>query len=153
MADIFRKENLRCRVPAEDWRSAVRAGGGILVQAGSVAECYVPLMLRVIEEYGPYMVIAPGLAVLHGPPGKGVLRTDMAFMTLDKPVCFGSENDPVSLLLILAAEDPRSHLAALEMAARVMAPSGIREQLAAARTEAEMDCLLNGEQTEMRCIL
>lgn len=145
MAEVFKKENLRCGVLVADWQDAVRAGGNILVRAGSVTERYMEQMLQVILEYGPYMVIAPGLAVLHGPPGPEVIRTDMAFMTLQNPVCFGCPNDPVNLLLILGARDSQSHLAALEMAVRVLASRQIRDRLASARTEEELACLLNRE--------
>ena len=36
---------------------------------------YADAMIRVIEEFGPYVVIAPGLALAHARPGDDVLRT------------------------------------------------------------------------------
>lgn len=145
MAGVFKRENIRCRYLAANWRMAVRAGGEILVESGSVTEQYVDGMVRVIEDYGPYMVVAPGLAVVHGPPGENVIRPDLAFMTLEKPVCFGCGNDPVSLLLVFAATDAQTHLAALSRAARVLDPLRTRELLAAARTDAELEYLLNDQ--------
>jgi PTS system ascorbate-specific IIA component len=59
-------------------------------------------MRRVLQELGPYAVIAPGIALLHARPDDGVLAPCLALITLSRAVEFGSEqNDPVDLVFAL----------------------------------------------------
>lgn len=50
---------------ASDWRAAVRLAGAALVRSGVARPGYADKMIRMIEEHGPYVVIAPGLALAH----------------------------------------------------------------------------------------
>ncbi|MDU7768505.1 MAG: PTS sugar transporter subunit IIA, partial [Serratia marcescens] len=51
-----------------------------------------------------------GLAMPHGRPEEGVLKTGFALVTLKTPVCFGDEdNDPIDILITLAAVDAKTH--------------------------------------------
>jgi PTS system ascorbate-specific IIA component len=57
------------------------------------------------------MVIAPGIALAHARPSEAVLGTGLSLITLSEPVVFGSEaNDPVRLVIGLAAVDHDSHI-------------------------------------------
>ena len=101
-------------VRAADWRAAVRAAGNLLEASGATEARYTEAMLRAAEELGPYIVIAPGLALPHARPEDGARRACMAVITLDPPVAFGSpENDPVRVVIALGAADADGHVLAL----------------------------------------
>ena len=53
---------------ARDWRGAVEAAGRALNASGATDAGYGTDMVRMIEEHGPYVVIAPGLALAHARP-------------------------------------------------------------------------------------
>ncbi|WDU82798.1 PTS sugar transporter subunit IIA [Caloramator sp. Dgby_cultured_2] len=60
------------------------------------------------------MVIAPGIVLAHARPENGVKKLSMSLITLKNPINFGSElNDPVKLIITLAAIDSKTHLKAL----------------------------------------
>ena len=85
---------------ASDWRAAVRLAGLALANSGAALPSYADEMIRMIEEHGPYVVIAPGLALAHARPGPAVLADGFAVVTLATPVAFGHpHNDPVSVVL------------------------------------------------------
>ncbi|HWM32596.1 MAG TPA: PTS sugar transporter subunit IIA, partial [Pseudolysinimonas sp.] len=46
---------------APDWRAAVRLAAAGLARTGAAAPEYADEMIRMIDEHGPYVVIAPGL--------------------------------------------------------------------------------------------
>ena len=107
-------------VHAADWRDAVRQVGAALVRGGAAKPGYAGEMVRMIEEHGPYVVIAPGLALAHARPGPDVLADGMAVVTLDEPVAFGHpHNDPVSVVLGLAILSPAGHLESVASLANV----------------------------------
>ncbi|MFO6427822.1 PTS sugar transporter subunit IIA [Escherichia coli] len=47
---------------------------------------YYQAILDGVEQFGPYFVIAPGLAMPHGRPEEGVKKTGFSLVTLKKPL-------------------------------------------------------------------
>lgn len=114
------------RADAEDWRAAVRLSGAALVAAGATRPGYSDEMIRMIEEHGPYVVIAPGLALAHARPGPEVLADGLSVVTLATPVVFGHpHNDPVSVVLGLAIRHSDSHLASVAAIANLFNDSSV----------------------------
>lgn len=118
---------------AADWRSAVALAGAALVASGAAKPGYTVEMIRMIEEHGPYVVIAPGLALAHARPGSEVNADGLAIVTLAVPVNFGHpHNDPVNVILGLAIKDTVGHLEAIADLANVFNDSTAIADLAAA---------------------
>ncbi|HEY0248931.1 MAG TPA: PTS sugar transporter subunit IIA [Gryllotalpicola sp.] len=124
---------------AADWRSAVRLAGDALVRAGSASASYPDRMIRVVDEFGAYIVVAPGLALAHARPGPDVTRDGISVVTLAAPVAFGHpHNDPVSVVVGLATASPDSHVALVAELANVFNDPSAIPALAAARTADEV---------------
>ena len=124
---------------AADWRAAVRVAGGALVSMGAARDGYSDEMIRMIEEHGPYVVIAPGLALAHARPGPDVLADGLAVVTLEQPVPFGHpHNDPVRVVLGLAILRVETHLASVAAIANIFNDSDAVSALAAATTPDEV---------------
>jgi PTS system ascorbate-specific IIA component len=68
-------------------------------------------MVAVLESHGPYIVIAPGIALAHSKPSELIIETGLSLLTLGESVVFGNAaNDPVQLVIGLAAIDHDSHM-------------------------------------------
>jgi len=138
-------EAIEIAATAGDWRAAVRLAGDRLVLAGAATPAYADEMIRMIEEHGPYVVIAPGLALAHARPGPEVLGDGLAIVTLAEPVNFGHpHNDPVSVVLALAIKTADAHLAAVAELANVFNDSNAIQALAAAETVADVQAIMGG---------
>lgn len=125
-------------VPAADWRVAVRAAGVDLVTAGAVGRAYVEELVRQIEQSGPFCVVAPGVALPHAKASAVVRRDALAIVVLDEPVAFGHpHNDPVRVVVGIAATSPKRHLQILAELANALDASGVIDRLAAATTRDE----------------
>jgi len=130
---------IELRADAADWRAAVAVAGRVLSRIGAATDAYGAEMVRMIEEHGPYVVIAPGLALAHARPGPEVRADGLAIVTLATPVSFGHpHNDPVSVVLGLAIATADEHLAAVAELANVFNDSSAIVDLAAATTAAEV---------------
>lgn len=126
---------IRLHVPATDWRGAVRASGEALVAAGITMPAYTDQMIATVEQLGPYIVIAPGIALAHARPSEAVRRPGLSWVTLAQPVRFGhKDNDPVTLVVGLAAPDSSSHVQALATLAELLEDPARRAALLAAKT-------------------
>jgi PTS system ascorbate-specific IIA component len=130
-------------VAADDWRGAVRAAGAALTACGSTEPAYADEMIRMIEEHGPYVVIAPGLALAHARPGPTVLKDGFAVVTLSTPVDFGHPyNDPVSVIVALAVVSSEAQIALVAELANVFNDSSAITDLAAATSVTDVRRIL-----------
>ncbi|NRD25389.1 PTS sugar transporter subunit IIA [Frigoribacterium sp. VKM Ac-2836] len=126
-----------------DWRDAVRVAGHALVDSGAAREGYGDEMVRMIDEHGPYVVIAPGLVLAHARPGDDVVRDGLAVVTLAEPVPFGHpHNDPVSVVLGLAIVTVGGHLESIADLANVFNEASVIPALAAATSVDEVRRLM-----------
>lgn len=120
---------------ASDWRDAVRLAGDALVESGSTGDEYTGQMLAAIDTLGPYIVIAPGIAIAHSRPSAAVVRSGLSWVRLASPVEFGHKlNDPVRLVIGLAARDHNDHLEVMSAIAAALANAEVSEELASAST-------------------
>jgi PTS system ascorbate-specific IIA component len=144
LADAFGSGSITLGVPAADWREAIAASGHGLINSDCAGEEYTQSMIQAVEELGPYIVIAPGLALAHARPGPSVLKTGMSLAVLAKPVAFGNEaNDPVSLVFGLAALDHDKHLELLAAFANRASAEGFVNSVLSCGTETEIRALLS----------
>ena len=115
LSDYITSDLIKLQVEVADWQGALRAGGEMLIQAGLCEPRYIEAMIDAVNDLGPYMVLAPGIALAHARPEDGVLKMGMSIMTLATPVEFGAEeNDPVKLVISFGGVDNKSHLGMLQ---------------------------------------
>ena len=144
----FGEGSLAVAVSATDRESAIRASGELLVASGRATPEYVEQMVAAVEEFGPYIVIAPGIALAHARPTEAVLETGLSLAILEAPIEFGSHNDPVSLVFGLAAKDHDSHLEVLAALAENLSDEAFVKSLLNALTIDELRLLLSTQTAE-----
>jgi PTS system ascorbate-specific IIA component len=111
LASSFGPDSLAIVDTLADRTEAIRLSGELLERSGRVGPEYVSSMLAAVEKFGPYIVIAPGIALAHGKSEDGVIQTGLSLLVIREPIVFGHElNDPVSLVVGLAARDHDSHI-------------------------------------------
>ena len=111
LQDLLSEDNVSFRYPAETWEDVIRHGGQLMVDAGFTEPTYTEAMIDVVRDMGPYIVLAPGLAMPHARPEMGAKQVGTALVTLEKPIDFGSpENDPVSVAVFLCAPNKDEHI-------------------------------------------
>ncbi|AGB20096.1 BglG family transcription antiterminator [Thermoanaerobacterium thermosaccharolyticum] len=114
LKDLLTERTIKLNVEVKDWEEAVKVGGELLEQDGAIEHRYIDAMINSVKEIGPYIVIAPGIAMPHARPEAGVKKIGMSLITLKNPVNFGNkENDPVKIVVCLCAVDHSAHLKAL----------------------------------------
>lgn len=150
LSDLVDPAAILLDAPASDWREAIRLSGDLLVSTSATTAAYTDAMIRTVEEHGPYIVLTPGFALAHSRPDESVHRTAMSFVRLAEPLPFGHEaNDPVTLVMALAAADASAHQAALAALAGVLAdPEGRRALEEAATPDAVLAALGAGSSAE-----
>jgi PTS system ascorbate-specific IIA component len=146
LSELLTDETIALDEEAGDWQEAIRLAGGLLESAGIAAPAYTQAMVDSVHQNGPYIVLAPGFAFPHARPSEAVHRTGMSWVRLASPVEFGSRaNDPVTLVVALAATDSSTHQQAMASLATVLTDSSLRASLDEATSPAEVHAILRGD--------
>ncbi len=99
------------------WEEAIRASIAPLVAADACTDQYAEVIIERIKTHGPYIVLAPELALPHAEDCEHVKRSAVCFVKFNQPVCF-AEEDPYDfsevksarLFFALSSEDELQHL-------------------------------------------
>lgn len=99
---------------AADWQDAIKIACKPLINNKLIEPQYIDAIIKSHEKIGPYYVLGPGIAMPHARPEDGVNQLSLGLTVIKQGVEFGSEgNDPIKLLIVLAATDSNSHIGAI----------------------------------------
>ena len=128
---------------ATDWRDAINQAGKLLETSGAITADYTAAMITSVEENGPYIVVAPGFAFAHARPSAAVNRTAISWVRLQEPIEFGHDsNDPVNLVVALAAEDDKAHTQSMKELAKLLGNKDARAKLDSVSSVDELRAVL-----------
>ncbi|MCD4838345.1 BglG family transcription antiterminator [Neobacillus sedimentimangrovi] len=128
----------------ESWEEAIRMAAKPLVADQSIQTSYVEAMIENVKEMGPYIVIAPGIALPHARPDAGVNKLGMSFLRLKESCSFSDKPDhQVHLFFVLAAVDNETHLKALSQLSNMLSDGTTLEKLKTAQTAGEVEEIIN----------
>jgi ascorbate PTS system EIIA or EIIAB component len=130
------------RRPVDDWQAAIRLSCSLLEKDGAVTAVYADRCIAMVEEHGPYIVLAPGIALAHARPQDGVIRLGVSVATLSEPVSFGhNDNDPVDVVFAFGSPDNDQHVELLSKLAQLLL-GGLADRLRDAEDDATARSLL-----------
>ncbi|MBC2102925.1 BglG family transcription antiterminator [Listeria marthii] len=143
LEELLPKERIIFQESVADWREAIQVASKSLQQEGYISRNYQQAMIENIEKLGPYIVIAPGIALPHASVDDGAYRVGMSLLRLDKPVSFSSKaKDQVRLIIVLASIDSYTHINALSQLTNLIMKHHLLEQIEQAESAAEIAAML-----------
>ena len=131
-------------VDATDWADAIGKATRLLVTAGAATALYADQCIDLVRRHGPYIVVAPGIALAHARPEDGAHAVGLSVVLLRHPVRFGHvTNDPVDLVFAFASPSHDAHVDLLAALARRLT-RGLADDLRHAPTNEAATALLQG---------
>jgi len=97
----------------DSWEEAVAASCQPLIEDGSITAEYIDAIIKSVNEFGPYIVIAPNICIPHAMAGgPGVNRSAVSMMKTRYPVSFevGNPEKDAQLFFVLAAQEADEHM-------------------------------------------
>ncbi|OCG23198.1 PTS ascorbate-specific transporter subunit IIA [Gilliamella sp. wkB108] len=110
---LIENNSILLKADAANWQEAVKLGTDMLVASKAIEPRYYDAIIHCVKTMGPYIIIAPNLAMPHARPEDGVNHTAFALVTLNKPVYFDGEEEPVDVLVTLAGSTSDEHMQGL----------------------------------------
>lgn len=144
LKDLLTKEMVQYINEASNWREAVQIASKPLLKNNSISESYIDAMIANIENLGPYIVIAPDIALPHARPEDGVNQIGMSLLKLKNSVWFSDqEKHRVRLIFVLAAVDNEKHLRALSQLTTMLSDQEVFDKLLHTESVDEIMQLIN----------
>ncbi len=110
---LIENNSIALQASATTWEQAIKIGTDMLIASGAIQPSYHDAIIQSVKTLGPYIVIAPQLALPHARPENGVNRTAFALVTLQQPIVFDDEDEPVDVLITLAGSSSDEHMEGL----------------------------------------
>jgi mannitol/fructose-specific phosphotransferase system IIA component (Ntr-type) len=139
LSEVLTKERIVINPEVTNWREAIKAAGQLLLADEIVTNEYVQAMITSVEEKGPYIVIAPGIAIAHARPEDGVNDLGMSIAILETPIKFGNkDNDPVKIVFSFSSPDNKRHLEVFQQLTTILMRDNFVEDISKATTPEEV---------------
>lgn len=126
---------------ASDWQEAIRMSCETLEADGTVEANYKEDIIECVKKYGPYIVIMPNVAMPHSQEyARGVHKTAIGFMKLNKPVSFlpGDPEKEARLFFTLASCNSEQHLQNMTRLSELLMNEAAVEALLKAETPEDL---------------
>jgi PTS system ascorbate-specific IIA component len=106
----------------ESWEDAIRFSSISLLEQGFIEQSYIESMIDSVNEYGPYIVIAPNIAMPHARPESGSKKVGFAVTLYRDPVAFSElPEHQARLFVTLSCVNAETHLKMLQALVEVLA--------------------------------
>lgn len=106
--DILSKDKIKIVDSVSDWKEAVNFSVGLLEKDGIVPSDYKTKVIESVNELGPYIFIAPGIAMPHV-QYFGETEIGISLLRLNNEVKYDDENS-ADLFFAFSAKDSKSHI-------------------------------------------
>ncbi|HEO6630365.1 TPA: PTS sugar transporter subunit IIA [Streptococcus agalactiae] len=143
LSDLLTPNYIVLQGKASSWEESIRQSARLLREESLIEESYVESMIANVLSYGPYILIAKGVAVAHAGIDDGVNGLGMSLYRLDKGVNFGNpELDPIRYIICLCVTDYGKHVTAFNTLLNLFQDSSMREKLDRVDTAKDCYCLI-----------
>lgn len=144
LSKMIEKQHICFEEGFENWEDAIRASCKPLEADGTVDSTYSQQIIDCIHKYGPYIVIAPMIAMPHSQENaEGVNKTAVSFMKTKNIVKFDPNDDEkdARLFFTLASQDHNQHLENMSALATMLDNEALIEDLLACEDETALTAI------------
>ncbi|WP_430790469.1 BglG family transcription antiterminator [Virgibacillus flavescens] len=144
LKELLTEKTIQLEERVSNWEEAIKLAAQPLLAEQVIKEGYIEAMIDNVKDLGPYIVIAPNIALPHARPETGVERVGMSLLRLTEPVYFSDkEKHRAQLIIVLAATDNQSHLKALSQLTEMLSNEENVQHLIDSKNKQDVLALIN----------
>lgn len=142
--DVLSKDKIIIKNHVDNWEQAIKLAAQPLLSQNYIAPSYIDAMIQSVKTLGPYIVIAPQVAIAHARPGNDVHQVGLSLLKLEEAINFSTDSHYATLIFVLSATDHTSHLSILQNLAQLLGQQQNIEALLEASNEREIINIIKG---------
>ncbi|TCP27835.1 transcriptional antiterminator [Scopulibacillus darangshiensis] len=130
LSDLITEETVTLINAVNNWEEAIKLSAEPLLINDFISHEYIQAMIDNVKKFGPYIIVAPEIALPHARPECGVKQIGMSLLRINESVdILNDKKNKVRLLICIAAIDNSTHLKALAQLTKVLSDKSNRERL------------------------
>ncbi|WP_239732921.1 PTS sugar transporter subunit IIA [Mammaliicoccus sp. P-M55] len=138
MTQIIKEEHIQLKDKVTNWEESIQIAAAPLLQEDYFNKDYVDSMIKSVHDMGPYIVIAPEIAIAHARPNENVNKVGLSLLKLDEHINFSDNSHFASLVFVLSAIDNEAHLEILKKLATILSDKETVQSLVLAKNKSEI---------------
>lgn len=138
MTQIIKEEHIQLKDKVANWEESIQIAAAPLLQEDYFNKDYVDSMIKSVHDMGPYIVIAPEIAIAHARPNENVNKVGLSLLKLDEHINFSDNSHFTSLVFVLSAIDNEAHLEILKKLATILSDKETVQSLVLAKNKSEI---------------
>ncbi|GAF23819.1 PTS system, mannitol-specific IIA component [Bacillus sp. JCM 19047] len=146
LQEIVDKSMIQVQPNVSSWQEAITIAAQPLLRNEYIDESYIDAMIHNVTTNGPYIVIAPSIAMPHARPEEGVKKLGISMLKLNEPVSFSNEaKHNAQIIIVLAAIDNETHLKALSQLSELLSEQENVQEILASTSASQIETILHKE--------
>lgn len=138
------KDYIQFNDSIDTWEEAVSFSAQPLLKGGEIKQSYIDGMIESVKKHGPYIVIAPNIALPHARPELGSVKIGYSVTKFNKPISFLEDGSmDASLFIAISCVDDETHLKMLQSIVTILSNQEKHDAIFAATTREEILELFN----------
>lgn len=142
--NIINERTIKLKAKVGSWEEAIKEGTDLLYDDKSATSPYYETVIKHFHEYGPYMVVAPGVVLSHARPEDGALKLALSLVTFKNGIDFKDDfKEDVRLVVTLTVVDKTSHLEILGQLMKLLTNKDDVEKIIKANSKEDIFQIFN----------
>lgn len=143
--EILSGDKVQIKEQVDNWEQGIALAAQPLLNQDYFEQSYITSMIDSVKKLGPYIVIAPEIAIAHARPNDEVNKIGLSLLKLNQHINFSEEGHYASLIFVLSAVDNEGHLEILRHLATTLGDQEVVNQLLKAQEVKDILNIFKGE--------
>ncbi|EHY93603.1 MULTISPECIES: PTS sugar transporter subunit IIA [Staphylococcus] len=143
--EILSADKVQIKEQVDNWEQGIALAAQPLLNQDYFEQSYITSMIDSVKKLGPYIVIAPEIAIAHARPNDEVNKIGLSLLKLNQHINFSEEGHYASLIFVLSAVDNEGHLEILRHLATTLGDQEVVNQLLKAQEVKDILNIFKGE--------
>lgn len=107
--DLLSEQRIKIKGKAKNWKEAITEAGELLLKDNCIEESYINDMIKIVDEFGSYIMLVPNIIFPHAKAKDKVKKTAFSIVMYDEKIDF-TEGQKIDMVICFCSKDEREHL-------------------------------------------
>ena len=107
--DLLSEQRIKLKGKAKNWKEAISEAGELLLKDECIEPDYIEDMIKVVEEFGSYILLVPNVIFPHAKARTKVKKTAFSIVMYDEKIDF-IDGEKIDMVISFCSKDEREHL-------------------------------------------
>lgn len=135
--DLLSEQRIKIKGKAKNWKEAIIEAGDLLLKDDCIEEGYINDMIKVVEEFGNYIMLVPDIIFPHAKAKEKVKKTAFSIVLYDEKIDF-IDGQKISMVIAFCSKNKNDHLDGLIKIIDKIEENNLKEKILKSKNSREV---------------